>query len=108
MCYTIVGMDSAQEDCTRHGAVCMVGLRPPSAATEGCRLRGSYVLNANRINSLSNGVAYRCWGGELMEMILQQITAERTVANQLAFLATATQETANGRFVDNAGNRMDW
>ena len=30
------------------------------------------------------------------------------MANQLAFLATATQETMNARFVDNTGKPMNW
>lgn len=41
-------------------------------------------------------------------MVLLQVTAEKTVANQLAFLATATQESMNARFVDNTGTPMDW
>ena len=39
---------------------------------------------------------------------LAQISAEKSVSDQLAFLATASQARDNGRFVDNLGNTMAW
>ena len=38
----------------------------------------------------------------------EQISAEKSVSSQLAYLATASQGRDNGRFVDYLGNTMDW
>jgi hypothetical protein len=37
-----------------------------------------------------------------------QISPEKSVSSQLAYLATASQARDNGRFVDYNGNTMDW
>ena len=37
-----------------------------------------------------------------------QISAQQSVSDQLAYLATASQGRDNGRFVDHQGNTMDW
>ena len=37
-----------------------------------------------------------------------QVSVETSVSGQLAYLATATQETANGQYVDYQGCVMDW
>jgi hypothetical protein len=40
--------------------------------------------------------------------VCPQLDVSASVSGQLAYLTSATQETANGRYVDNDGRIMDW
>ena len=49
-----------------------------------------------------------CYDFSMGCIVPSQISAEKSVSSQLAYLAKASQARDNGRFVDYNGNTMEW